>query len=137
MTPTGSWELLADRHARLRWVGVGLFVTALCLLPFRVALVYRGLLSPLPGILPNFAALGISLGAFGVANDTALFALRQLDALGRVPPRHASELAHERAVRPHHLEGALSEPAIALVLPSVAFVLLGWLGYTAVHGFAP
>lgn len=135
MTATGSWERLADRHARLRWVGVGLFVAALCLLPARAVLVYRGVLAPLPGILPNFAALGISLGAFGVANDTVLFALRQLDALGGVPARHAAELAHERTVRPRHLEGALSEPMIAVALPSIAFGLVCWLGYTALRGY--
>ncbi len=130
-----AWIRLADRYTRLRWIGITLYIAALCVFPFRLLLVYRGVLHPLPGVFPNLAALGISLGAFGSANDTALFALRQLDGLGKVPVRHAAELAHERSTRAERLESTLNTPRVALLLPVVAALLIVWLTYTTFNGY--
>ena len=130
-----AWIRLADRYTRLRWVGITLYVVALCVFPLRLVLVYRGVLHPLPGVFPNIAALGISLGAFGSANDTALFALRQLDGVGKVPVRHTAELAQERARRADRLESTLNTPNVAFILPVVAALLTGWLSYTTLNGY--
>lgn len=131
MTGAAAWERMADRYTRLRWVGIGIFLLGLGMLPVRIALVIAGDLPLVPGILPNLATLGISLGAFGTANDTALFALRQLESLGRVPARHAPELATERRRRAERFEATVSAPGVALFLPVLAAALWSWLAWSA------
>ena len=109
--------------AWLRWVGVGLFVAALPLPPLAVYAALTGHLSPW-GILPSIGCLGLSLGAFGTANDTSLHAARAAAAEGEVPAAVAAELAHERKVRPARLQALHASPKAAVVIPLVAIGLI-------------
>jgi len=116
-----------DRFARLRWVGVVLFVLALPLLPLAIYGVVLGVVRPL-SILPTIGCLGLSLGAVGTANDTSLHAARTAAERGELPRAAASELAHEEAVRPQRLRDLHSSPKAAVVIPLVAAGLILYMG---------
>ncbi|MEN9784928.1 MAG: hypothetical protein RLZZ299_192 [Pseudomonadota bacterium] len=122
-------------HARLRWVGVVAFPAAACVL---TALVAAGVVGALPPgqVLPGVAALGLSLGAFGVNNDTAL---RLADAASQrgeaLPGWLAAELAHERRVRAVRLGALHASPRAAWILPAVSLGVLAWAGLRAWHAW--
>lgn len=122
-------NLLRQRHAyaRLRWVGVGLFAVALPILPLVIYGVFLGEVRPI-SLLPAIGCLGLSLGAFGTANDTSLHAARTAAERGELPPTVAAELAHEEAVRPQRLRELHSSPKAALVIPLVALALILYMG---------
>jgi len=131
MSDVSTWEGLAALHTRLRWLGAALFLVAAVLLVVRVVLVAQGALPPIRGILPSIAGLGFSLGSFGTANDTALWAMSKLDASGALPPAYTTELAHERSVRAERLAGVHAAPKVALGMPVAAVLLLAWLAWSA------
>ena len=76
-----------DRFAKLRWLGVILFLVAIPILLLTLYGVVQGVVRPLH-ILPAIGCLGLSLGAFGTANDTSLHAAPRPPAAStpRAPP---------------------------------------------------
>lgn len=125
-----STEALLGRYrlyARLRWVGVVLFCCALPIPPLVVAA------AALAGgrwgwLFPAMGTLGLSLGAFGTANDTALWSLRQAARSGALPPEAAAELRHEVAARPERLEALHDSPKASWLIPIFAATLIAWMG---------
>ncbi|GDX80099.1 hypothetical protein LBMAG42_19100 [Deltaproteobacteria bacterium] len=123
-------EALVSRYrlyARLRWVGVGLFCCALPipLLVVAAATMFDGRWG---WLFPAMGTLGLSLGAFGTANDTALWSLRQAARLGALPTDAASELRHELSARPERLEALHDSPKASWLIPIFAASLIGWMG---------
>ncbi len=123
-------EPLLARYARfaaLRWVGVVLFVLAV---PVPIAAVLTAALRDEGRwlwLLPSVGCLGLALGSFGTANDTALYALREAGRLGVLPPGPAGELAHEARVRPARLQAVHDSPIASVLIPLVALGLNGWV----------
>jgi hypothetical protein len=66
-----------QRHAALRWIGVALFIAALPGVAVLLLHVVTGK-SPVGHVMNCVLALGLSLGAFGTNNDTAVHAMREL-----------------------------------------------------------
>lgn len=111
---------------RLRWVGVVLFVIAL---PIPVLTLANAALhgGRWLWVLASVPCLGLSLTAFGTANDTAIHALRELARRGAVPPGGVEELKTERARRPARLEELHASPKASVILPFVAAAVVGWM----------
>ncbi len=116
-----------DRFAKLRWLGVVLFLGAIPILPLTLYGVVQGVVRPLH-ILPAIGCLGLSLGSFGTANDTSLHAARTAAAQGPLPPAVSAELAHEVKVRPARLEALHSSPKASFAVPLVALALIVYMG---------
>ncbi len=122
-------EQLASSYtlfSRLRWVGIASFALAAPLFVISVAalLVGRGGWGL---VLPGVAALGLSLGAFGSANDSAIYAARELGLRGAAPPAAAAEVAVEAARRPARLAKAHASPKTAFAVPVLVLLLHGYL----------
>jgi hypothetical protein len=116
----------ASRYAALRWLGMGLFVASA--LTFLVALAAAGMgRAPWLGALPGIFAMGMSLGAFGTANDTAIHAMAELERRGNLPERHRREWATEQANRPGRSDAVHASPRAALVFPVLALVVMAWV----------
>lgn len=127
------WTAHADRFTRLRWVGIGLFVLAALLLVGTLVEIALGVASW--GRLPlAIFGLGLALGSFGAANDTAVHAMDFLARHGLLPERHAAEYAHERATRPERLPQLHASPRVATILPLVDAAVLGLLAWRLLHG---
>ncbi|MDP2308847.1 MAG: hypothetical protein Q8P18_22690 [Pseudomonadota bacterium] len=122
------WAARADRHSRLRWVGVVLFFGAAIVLAGGVAALVTG--QPGPRLLPwCVLAVGLSLGSFGTNDDTTLHALAQLGREGTVPAHHKAEWEHERKVRGARLSTLHAHPKAAWILPlfaTGALLFAGW-----------
>jgi hypothetical protein len=131
--PDASRALL---HARVRWVGVACACLAFLELLLLVVAASRGL-SPWSRVPLGLFTTGISLGAFGANNDTALvLAARVADAGGALPPSLHEELAHEARARPSHVSGLHASPRASWVLPVLALALVAWLGWRLATAFA-
>lgn len=116
----------ADTYSRLRWLGIALFVVGVGLLvPTLIFVVRDGL--PARRLVLTVLSCGLSLGAFGAANDTALHAMNLSRGLGQLSPEHAGEWAHEAAARGKRLRELHASPKTAKVLPIVVILLQGWL----------
>lgn len=123
-----QWAARADRHSRLRWVGVALFSIAAVVFVGGVAALAmdHATLRILPWCL---LAVGLALGSFGTNDDTTLHALAELARLGPVPPRHKAEWDKERKVRGARLSTVHTHPRASLVFPLLALaalLLAGW-----------
>ena len=134
-TDSATAELLsrATLHARLRWIGVPLFwIGALGLVSSVVALILGkvGFL----GVGLYMAATGISLGSFGLNNDTAL-ALSQRAPRERLSPDLRAELESELKVNRVAVTGLSPAPVAALVVIALALVLHAGAGYTLLSKF--
>ncbi len=117
------WVARADRHAGLRWIGVGLFGAAAVLFVAGVGAIATGR-APL-GVLPwCLVSVGLSLGSFGTNDDTALHALAELARRGAVPARHKAEWDKERKLRGSRLSTIHTHPRTSLVLPLFAAAAL-------------
>ena len=116
----GRWGL----HHRWRWIGIGIFC---CALPGPAvaitSVIVKG--ASLKLVPLSVATLGLSLGSFGTANDTAVHALRELDRRGVEVPSEI-ELATEQRKRPERLAALHDSPKAAMVLPVVALGLFCW-----------
>lgn len=123
------WEREVAWTTRLRWVGVALFAVALLLAALHVVLITRGM--AWPRAIPCILALGLSLSAFGTADDTALHGMRQLASPGPVPPRHAAEYDQERLRRPARVEAVHASPRAVWLIPLAAVVVIGLLSWRA------
>ena len=117
-------------HARLRWTGVALFLAALPGVILLVARVVQGS-SPASHLLACVLALGVSLGAFGTNNDTAVHAMRELAAANALPQAFGAELAEERRLRRKALAELHASVKAALVFPLLALCAVGWLYHRA------
>lgn len=122
----------AARCALLRWVGMAAFVVA--------AVAFAGLLAaaatgraPWSRVPLGVVAMGISLGAFGVNDDTFLHALGDLHRRGVLPARWAAEWERERKARPARALHA--SPKMAAALPVAALALVGWAGLRAAQAW--
>lgn len=117
------WEARADRHTRLRWVGVGLFCVAAVVGLAGIVAIGAGQapLRVLPWLL---VSVGLSLGSFGTNDDTALHALAELARNGAVPARHRAEWDKERKLRGSRLSTVHTHPKTSLVLPLFAAAAL-------------
>lgn len=115
-----------SRYAALRWVGVVFFC---CAVPIPVWALATAILREdgrWGWVLLSMGCLGLSLGSFGTANDSALYALREAGRLGALPPGPAAELAHERAVRPARLAVVHDSPVASWLIPLFALAIIGW-----------
>lgn len=130
MSTPAELEPRLRRHAALRWIGVGLFVAALpgaCVL---LANIVSGQ-TPAGRVMNVVLALGVSLGAFGTNNDTAVHAMRELDARRALPAAWAPELAGERARRAAALAEVHDSPRAGLAFPWLAAAAVAWLYHRA------
>lgn len=107
------------RHARLRWLGVGFFLVSVPLLAFSIYL-FAGGLVPGRRVLVSVFCLGMSLGSFGTNNDTALWAMAELQRRGKLVEPFVAELRHEAAVRADRLREAHASQKAGFVLPLLA-----------------
>lgn len=131
------WRAAANRFRGLRWVGVVLFACALVVFGWHVVLVATAQL-PWWKVIPCLLGLGLSLGSFGAADDSAIHALSVLDRAGALDdPGAAAELAAERAARPARVESAHHSPKAALILPLVAGGIVLLLGLRAAAWVPP
>ena len=128
------WRAAVARYSRLRWVGMILFGLAAVVAGWHLALVVTAGMSGWK-LLPCLLGLGLSLGAFGAADDTALFAMQQLQRAGQLDD--ARELDAERARRPDRLGRVHDSPKAALVLPLVALSIVAFLGARAANWEPP
>ena len=120
---TEDWSSRARFHRSFRYVGMALFCSAVVVeLAVGAAVVTGGL--PARNLMLGVFALGVSLGSFGTANDTALHAMVQIPS---PPAELASELATERERRPGRLDVLHASPRMAFALPVVASLTLGLL----------
>lgn len=118
-----DWTSRAELHRRFRYVGMALFCCAVVVeLAVAAAVVTGGL--PARNLMLGVFALGVSLGSFGTANDTALHAMLQLQS---PPATFAAELTTERERRPGRLDVLHASPRMAFVLPVVASLTLALL----------
>ncbi len=114
------------RFGRLRWFGVALFCLAIPIPPTVLA---AAILHDVrfTWLFPSIGCLGLSLGAFGAANDTALWSLREAAKLGPLPANALAELDHEREVRPARLMELHNSPKPSIVIPLIAVALISWV----------
>lgn len=131
---SADWQATADRYARLRWLGVGLFAVGAATFALALAGVVAGL--PARTLLVALFGTGLALGSFGAANDTALHAMLQLQRAGALPARHAAELKHEGAVRGPRLRTLHPSPRAAAVLPVVSSLALAWALFRLLPAFS-
>lgn len=111
---------------RLRWLGVVLF---LCAIPVPVGVILAAALHEgrWAWLIPTIGCFGLSLGTFGTANDTAIFALRELAKREPLAPAAEAELRQEVAKRPERLLEVHSSPKAAFIFPLLAIALIGWM----------
>ncbi|MBM4368210.1 MAG: hypothetical protein FJ102_18505 [Deltaproteobacteria bacterium] len=110
----------------LRWVGIALFVVAIPLFALGLAALLAGR-AGIGTALPGVAALGLSLGAFGTANDTALAAARNLARAGQAPAVAAAELDTEARKRAARLATLHASPKAAVIIPILVVALQAYL----------
>lgn len=118
-----DWTRRAQFHRRFRYVGMVLFCAAVVVELAIGAAVVAGQL-PARNLMLGVFALGVSLGSFGTANDTAIHAMLQLPTPA---PTLAAELAVERERRPERLDKLHASPRMVYALPAVATLTLGLL----------
>jgi hypothetical protein len=116
----------ARRHTRLRWVGIGLFWVSLLLFLAAAGTVATGHMPPMR-MLVGVMCMGLSLGSFGTANDTALWALRELG--DGVPAEFQAEWQEELRLRRARLPSLHGSPKMAGLLPLLTLAAQGF----AVH----
>ena len=118
-------EATAWRYSRLRWLGIVLFWVSVCSLSANVWAVVQGWITP-GKLVFCMLCLGLSLGSFGTASDTALHAYRELHRAGTLPEAFAAEWTTERRLRRDRIAGLHANPKIALVMPLLAMAAIGW-----------
>lgn len=116
----GRWSI----HRRWRWIGIVLFcLAAPGPLVALTSIFLKGASWKL--VFLSIGTLGLSLGSFGTANDTAVHALRELANRG-APIPDAHELASERERRPARLAALHDSPKAAFIMPIVVIGLFAW-----------
>ncbi|MFH1467789.1 MAG: hypothetical protein ABIO70_25610 [Pseudomonadota bacterium] len=115
----------AALHARVRWVGVGLFLAGILTLGGALT----GLLLGHGQLGDPFIALfscGLGLGTFGAHNDTALAILRDRRWQEPAPPALAAEIDAEVLFNRLDLSEIQATPKTAWVLTALAPLALCW-----------
>jgi hypothetical protein len=115
----------ATRHARLRWLGVGLFLAAVLNLGATLACLPMGI-TRLGDVLVCLFATGLGLGTFGAHNDTALALLRDNRWSEHTPKALRRELDAEVLFNRIGLSETEATPRTAWVLTVVAPLVLLW-----------
>lgn len=105
-------------YARLRWLGIALFLLALPAFLGTLGAVATGKLTA-GRLLLAFGACALSLASFGTASDTALALARD-----QKHPDLQAELDHEKAVRASHLRELQPSPKMALLFPVGAILAI-------------
>lgn len=124
---------VAQRYARLRWVGIALFWISGLLFLMTFASVLLGW-QPIGRLMGGVLCMGLSLGSFGTSCDTTLWALRELSAQKSLPPEFVEEWRLENERRPERIVGYHSSPKAALLLPFLAIgaqTLVCWRLWTS------
>ena len=119
---------VARRYARLRWIGIGLFWISLILFGALVLAVAAYGLPPYRLML-GFLCMGLSLGSFGTASDTALWAMRELRSRNQLPPEFRKEWQQEVSLRADRIRGLHAAPRMALLMPILAMGAQGMAVY--------
>lgn len=115
----------ATLHARMRWLGIGLFVTGALTLGGALAGLPMGLTS-VGDVMVCMFATGLGLGTFGSHNDTALALLRDHRWAEHTPKALAAEIDAEVLFNRLELSELLATPRTAWVLTAVAPLVLIW-----------
>jgi hypothetical protein len=114
--------------SRLRWVGVLFFLCGAAVLAMSIWAVAQG--APARQILLGVFSMGLSLGSFGAANDTAVHALREGAKAGAaLSGAEAAELRVESERRPARLGTLHASPKAAFILPLVVIGAWAWWGW--------
>jgi hypothetical protein len=112
-------------YSRLRWLGIATFCLGLGLLACSIAAVMGG--APLKLLPFSIATMGLSLGSFGAANDTAVHALREWGRQAPLSGAASAELRTEGERRAERLAKVHASPKAAFILPLVVVALIaGW-----------
>lgn len=115
----------AALHARLRWVGIALFLAALLTLGGAVTSLLLGYGRVFDLFVALFAS-GLGLGVFGAHNDTALAILRDRRWHEPAPEGLAAEIDAEVLFHRLELSDLERTPKTAWVLTALAPLALGW-----------
>ncbi len=127
-----------ERFRRARWLGVVLFGVALPVSGLILVNVASGQ-SPPVRLLNLVLCLGLSLGAFGTANDTALTLMDRRARLGELTGDALTEHQHESRVRPARLAEGHHSPRMAMLMPIFALLAISWSAWRVAGeaGFLP
>lgn len=128
------WAGEVRRHGALRWGGIGLFGLALGVTAWHCWLVATAGM-PWTKVIPCLLGLGLSLGAFGANDDTALAAMASLESVPGAPAY--PDLVEERRRRPGRMAHVHSSPRTGMILPLVAGVIVALLAARAAHWAPP
>jgi len=115
----------AARHARLRWLGVGLFLASALALGAALAGLPMGI-TKIGDVLVCLFATGLGLGTFGSHNDTALAILREHRWHDAIPKALGRELDAEILFNRLELSELESTPKTAWFLTVVAPMVFAW-----------
>lgn len=115
----------ATVHARLRWLGVGLFMCSVLAVGVALACLPMGI-TRIPDVLVCLFATGLGLGTFGSHNDTALALLRDNRWSEHTPPGLRRELDAEVLFNRIGLSETEATPRTAWVLTAVAPMVFLW-----------
>ncbi len=112
-------------HARMRWLGVVLFLAGLLSLGGAVALIFfaDGRIS---SIFISLFACGLGLGTFGAHNDTALAQLRDHRWHPGTPERLAHEVNQEFLFNRIELSQLRATPKTSWIVTVAALAVLAW-----------
>lgn len=113
-------------YRNLRWAGLPLLFTGVCLLLLAIAMVATGQ-APWHRILLGMLATGTGLASFGVPNDTALALMKHHPSA--LDDAMKAELSQERTRRAEALASVGPQPRLAHVMPLLslsASALLLW-----------
>ncbi len=115
----------ATRHARLRWFGVGLFLTSALTLGAALAGLPMGI-TRVGDVLVCLFSTGLGLGTFGSHNDTALALLREHRWHEAIPKALRREIDAEVLFNRLDLSELESTPKTAWFLTAAAPLVLAW-----------
>jgi hypothetical protein len=123
--PTPTPILRAARHARLRWLGVGLFLAGALALGAALAGLPLGI-TRIGDVFVCLFATGLGLGTFGSHNDTALALLRDNRWAEHMPKPLMRELDGEILFDRLSLSELEATPRTAWFITVVAPLVLLW-----------
>lgn len=115
----------AARHARMRWLGVGLFLVGVLALGAALAGLPMGI-TRVGDVLVCLFATGLGLGTFGSHNDTALALLRDNRWLDATPAALVREIDAEVLFNRLELSELEATPRTAWFLTVAAPLVFAW-----------
>jgi hypothetical protein len=116
--------VLANRHARLRWVGAPLLVSGVVLAGWAIHTSIGG--GTLWNVGLGMLGAGLSLASFGANHDAAMaYALRSRDS--GLSEKLRTELEEELERDRDEILDLKPAPKVGLVMPVIAVSLQAWL----------